>query len=510
MSQQSRRQSRQKVSNVGSLLLSDPENENLFCALGKNCVTLATAVVQLYTAEAHDRRRWGKRFCGVACFIKDNPKRSYFIRVYDVKKGVMLWEQEIYNQFRYKAPRDYFHTFEADEYQAGLNFASEDEAQKFKNAVEQKILERHKRKLERKKQQQSVKHGSSAAQVPAVPNQAPVINTNVSDSNLHKSASLSTLPTKKNKKDKDKKKKITKDDISTPTNFRHVGHVGWDPDKGFDMNNLDPDMRKLFDSLGINETSEVDKETVDFIYDFVEQHGGIEQVKREMESRPPPPPPSGMPPPPPPQTAKSGGHSRPTPTTNRGPVPPPPPSRSNVPPPTPNRTPNRSMGAPPPPPQQHGNAGFPPPPPPAHAKAPSTAPPPPPPPAAPAAPPPPPLAPAAPPPPPVSSQGGPPMSEGRGALLDQIRSGGGPLKKVTPNEEKPDARGDLLSAIRSGTSLKHVDQDDRTSGTSSEPSGGIVGALARALANRQKHIQGSDEEDDDEDDTDDDDDWDDD
>lgn len=59
------------------------------------------------------------------------------------------------------------------------------------------------------------------------------------------------------------------------------------------MNNLDPDMRKLFDSLGINETSEVDKETVDFIYDFVEQHGGIEQVKREMESRPPPPPPSG-------------------------------------------------------------------------------------------------------------------------------------------------------------------------------------------------------------------------
>lgn len=25
-----------------------------------------------------------------------------------------VWEQEIYNQFRYKSPRDYFHTFEAE------------------------------------------------------------------------------------------------------------------------------------------------------------------------------------------------------------------------------------------------------------------------------------------------------------------------------------------------------------------------------------------------------------
>jgi hypothetical protein len=34
---------------------------------------------------------------------------------------------------------------------------------------------------------------------------------------------------------KDKKKKLTKEDISTPTAFRHVSHVGWDPTKGFDV-----------------------------------------------------------------------------------------------------------------------------------------------------------------------------------------------------------------------------------------------------------------------------------
>ena len=29
------------------------------------------------------------------------------------QKGQQIWEQELYNQFRYKTPREYFHTFEA-------------------------------------------------------------------------------------------------------------------------------------------------------------------------------------------------------------------------------------------------------------------------------------------------------------------------------------------------------------------------------------------------------------
>lgn len=28
---------------------------------------------------------WVKRCCGVACLVKDNPQRSYFIRVLDMK-----------------------------------------------------------------------------------------------------------------------------------------------------------------------------------------------------------------------------------------------------------------------------------------------------------------------------------------------------------------------------------------------------------------------------------------
>ena len=48
------------------------------------------------------------------------------------------------------------------------------------------------------------------------------------------------------------------------------------------MKDLEPDMQMLFQSVGI--TEDVDKETVDFIYDFVEKHGGIEAVKKDLGS----------------------------------------------------------------------------------------------------------------------------------------------------------------------------------------------------------------------------------
>ena len=44
--------------------------------------------------------RWNKRTCGVICFVKDNLRRSYFIRVYDMDRTVLVFDQEIYNQFR--------------------------------------------------------------------------------------------------------------------------------------------------------------------------------------------------------------------------------------------------------------------------------------------------------------------------------------------------------------------------------------------------------------------------
>lgn len=42
------------------------------------------------------------------------------------------------------------------------------------------------------------------------------------------------------------------------------------------MEKLDEDMKNLFYFVGISDNDVVDKEIIDFIYDFVEKNGGIE------------------------------------------------------------------------------------------------------------------------------------------------------------------------------------------------------------------------------------------
>nr|XP_057933106.1 WASP like actin nucleation promoting factor b isoform X3 [Doryrhamphus excisus] len=315
----------------------------------------------------------------------------------------------------------------------------------------------------------------------------------------------STFP-KREKKGKGKKKRLTKADIGTPSNFQHIGHVGWDPNTGFDLNNLDPELKNLFDMCGISEAQLKDKETSKVIYDFIEKKGGVEAVKNELRRQAPPPPPSrGGPPPPPPH--HTSGPPPPPPARGRGAPPPPPPSRAPVsapPPPPPSRP---GITAPPPPPPSRGF--LPPPPPPSHSSTPAPPPPPPPPTAfsGAAPPPPPPPPPPGPPPPGLSMEAnggdsGPPPLGGKSALLSQIREGT-QLKRVEQKERPVSSTGRdaLLDQIRQGIQLKTRDDNDSPP-SSVAPSAGIVGALMEVMQKRSKAIHSSDEDDDDEDDED--------
>ena len=42
--------------------------------------------------------RWNKRNCGIVCFVKDNSRRSYYIRIFDMDRRMVIFDQEIYNQ----------------------------------------------------------------------------------------------------------------------------------------------------------------------------------------------------------------------------------------------------------------------------------------------------------------------------------------------------------------------------------------------------------------------------
>uniref|UniRef100_A0A8C6VME0 WASP like actin nucleation promoting factor n=1 Tax=Naja naja TaxID=35670 RepID=A0A8C6VME0_NAJNA len=429
-----------RVSNVGSMLLTPQENESLFGFLGKKCVTMCSVVVQIYAAERN--AMWSKKCCGVACLVKDNPQRSYFIRIYDIKDGKQLWEQELYNNFVYNSPRAYFHTFAGDTCQVGLNFANEEEAKKFQKTITD-LLGRRQRKSEKRR---DLPNGPSLPMA-TVDIKNPEITTN----RFYGSQVNNIAYTKEKKKGKAKKKKLTKADIGTPSNFQHIGHVGWDPNTGFDVNNLDPELKNLFDMCGISEAQLKDKETSKAIYDFIEKTGGVEAIKNELRRQaPPPPPPSRGGPPPPPPPHSSG--------------PPPPPARGRgAPPPPPSRAP---ISAPPPPPPSRPGTIVPPPPPnriyppapPVHSSAPLL----------------------------------PAPSANKAALLDQIREGA-QLKKVEQNSRPVSCTGRdaLLDQIRQGIQLKSVTDGQETVAATPAPTSGIVGALMEVMQKRSKAIHSS-------------------
>ncbi|XP_075886373.1 actin nucleation-promoting factor WASL-like isoform X2 [Nelusetta ayraudi] len=484
-----------RQTNASSMLLTPQENEYLFNYLGRKCITLASAVVQVFTADRSFN--WSKRCCGVACLVKDNPMRSYFIRVFDLKEGKVVFEQELYNNFSTYLPKPYFITFAGDTCQVGLNFASEEETKRFRSNLLELIGRRQR------------KTGPSLPMA-TVDIKNPEIGFQRFSNSQVNNLVHSSFPRREKKNKGGKKKRLTKADIGTPSNFQHVGHVGWDPDTGFDVNNLDPELKNLFDMCGISEAQLKDKETSKVIYDFIEKKGGVEAVKNEFRRQAPPPPPSrGGPPPPPPH--HSSAPPPPPPSRARGAPPPPPPSRAPVsapPPPPPSRS---GMSAPPPPPPSRGS--LPPPPPPAHASIPAAAaaPPPPPPPPPPSSissggggppppPPPPPPGPPPPAPPPPEFNGG---DVGKSALLSQIREGTN-LKKVEQRERPVSGggRNALLDQIRQGIQLKPRDETTDSAPAASGPSSGIVGALMEVMQKRSKAIHSSDEDDDDDDDED--------
>ncbi|KAG8234185.1 hypothetical protein J437_LFUL007345 [Ladona fulva] len=239
---------------------------------------------------------------------------------------------------------------------------------------------------------------------------------------LPESPSLSIGNRRKGRREKDNRRKITKADIGLPQDFRHVSHVGWDPNRGFDLDNVeDPQLKQFFDMAGVSESQLQDRETREFIYDFINRHGGLDAVKGDIHATPSPPsgpPPMPTPKPPPPVPARYVS----APNTSRTTPPPPPPQQ----PPPPIRT--GPLPPPPPPPirtlpkaesspssgaRQTSSGSSP-------AVAPPPPPPPPPPPLEPPMPPP-------PPPPPVDGASGngslPPLSDAHSTLMDAIKTG---------------------------------------------------------------------------------------
>ncbi|XP_069694345.1 actin nucleation-promoting factor WASL isoform X2 [Periplaneta americana] len=489
------------VEQTGSILLSRDENEHVFRLLGNRCQTLATGVIQLFVTDPPDHSAWRRSDAGVLCLVKDNMRRSYFFRLYCLSRSQMVWEHEVYNSMDYRSPKSWLHTFEGEDYIVAFNFANEEDARTVKVILNEKLEAKKQRRLERRSRSSlQTSRNSVSSGYNSVPGGSVAPSPMGSTSHLA-NGSLVPSPRQQHrtttggkKKDKDSKRRITKADIGPPKDFRHVSHVGWDPLKGFDLDNVeDPQLKLFFHKAGVSDSQLQDRETREFIYDFINRHGGIDAVKDEVVC-----PQTPQPPPVPARTAPANSLHYQTRS-----APPPPPSRTNVhPPPPPPSQPPVVPGPPPPPPPPTRT------PPQRHEAPPSQGthtPPPPPPPTAVSAPP--------PPPPPMSA---PPTdfnghsasgaNDPRSALLESIRSGK-TLKHVEVESKRPssasDSRGELLDQIRQGVELKSVQPTPRPPANAA-PQDSLAGALARALAERSRAIHsdtsGSSDEDEEEDD----------
>lgn len=110
-----------------------------------------------------------------------------------------------------------------------------------------------------------------------------------------------------------RKRNITKADISQPSQFRHIAHVGFDPMTGFDVNGEDEELNEFFKKAGVSQMQLQDRDTREFIYDFICRNGGreaaVQQVKQTSTTKLAPAPPSPVTGPPVPPRGSTRSHS---------------------------------------------------------------------------------------------------------------------------------------------------------------------------------------------------------
>ncbi|KAL4707172.1 hypothetical protein ACJJTC_018907 [Scirpophaga incertulas] len=275
--------------NRHSVLLSKEENDQVFSLIGPKCQSLATAIVQLFTTEGPDHLEWKKKDTGVLCLIKDNGKRSYFFRMYCLYRKGLIWEHEVYMEIEYKSPRPYLHTFEAEEYMTAFNFANEDEARVLRNILIERIELRKQKREERRQRSLLAARANSASSnnVNHVPRQNGVAHvpppTPAPAPALMPKANVAGSYTLKGTGKKKTTRKLTKADIGQPKDFKHVSHVGWDADKGFDVENLPGEqMRSFLSKAGVSDNQLADQATRHFICEFINKNGGLDAVKEDL------------------------------------------------------------------------------------------------------------------------------------------------------------------------------------------------------------------------------------
>ncbi|KAI9088753.1 hypothetical protein DFS34DRAFT_421807 [Phlyctochytrium arcticum] len=310
---------------------------------------LASTIARIYTSQ---RDQWTYTGNVGAVVLSRKTSGKFAFQLVEVPAGRIVWEYEFVDDVSYQKDQPFFHSFVGTDSMIGLSFADEGEASDFYDIYI------------RKESYAASKASSPAApvsgpppparNVPPPPTLAPAPLSSATSSSLGmipsassdsirsgggmtsspRASGIFSSGTKKGKGDK--KRRVDPSQISAPSNFQHITHVGYNPSSGFTAHNIPKEWQLIFEKAGITSEQLSDKKTAKFVQKFMKQHAAdvnAEQAAPAIQAPPTPAAPPAIP---------NSGSSRRAP-------PPPPPSRRQAPPPPPARGPTISAQTPPPP-----------------------------------------------------------------------------------------------------------------------------------------------------------------
>ncbi|PAV57150.1 hypothetical protein WR25_26169 isoform A [Diploscapter pachys] len=251
-----------RPSNSISALLETDEINAIKDYLNANTIILTSGISQLLREE---HGQWAVVHSGLIGLVKDYNRQCYELQLLvpttssaaQSETVKVLWRSKIPDEFNCARPHSNLMTFEIEGDVYGLNFYKADEARDFVG----KIFEIRKTKEKRLSRIGStpkrpappaptVQHKDPSSPVSSMPTDAGgVIHDSVALPQKKDSKTggffhnlKSKLGDRSGKKEKkQKKKKITAADISKPSNFQHVDHLG--------INSLDDEGKELYDVL---------------------------------------------------------------------------------------------------------------------------------------------------------------------------------------------------------------------------------------------------------------------
>jgi hypothetical protein len=234
--------------------------------LSGNIQIFSATAARIYVAKPDPKKWTDNGLVGALVFLRDiDHNGALFLRLVDMDKESMVWEHEIYLEMEFQEEVPNFYTFASEDCMTALHFLDENEAKEFFEII-------------KKKRQMYYIHSEEPMSKPSA--------------------------------------RITKDLIGAPQNFKHVSHIGFNQDSGFDMKNIPSEWQEIIERAGITKEQLDNEDTRQFILDFVRDNleneqeapseeplsDSMEPISESLESL------EIAPPPPPPRTAANKPH----------------------------------------------------------------------------------------------------------------------------------------------------------------------------------------------------------